>query len=97
VGGDIRQNKKTFLMLHALEVADSNQKKTLQKMMKQDSEDKVQKVISIFKACNVDEWAKALKEKYLQTALKHLDDIAVLSTRKKPLQELAEFLIQRDY
>jgi len=97
VGGDIRQNKKTFLMLHALEVADTDQKDILQQLMKQDSEDKVQKVISIFKACNVDEWAMALKEKYLQTALKHLDDIAVLSTRKKPLQELAEFLIQRDY
>ena len=42
-------------------------------------------------------YAKELKEKYLQTALKHLDDIAVMSIRKKPLQELAEFMIQREY
>jgi geranylgeranyl diphosphate synthase type II len=45
----------------------------------------------------VDAWATSLKEKYLQTALQHLDDIAVVSTRKKPLMELADFLIQRDY
>jgi hypothetical protein len=29
--------------------------------------------------------------------LKHLDDIAVMSVRKKPLADLAEFLIQREY
>jgi geranylgeranyl diphosphate synthase type II len=45
----------------------------------------------------VDEWAKSLKEKYLQTALQHLEDIAVVSNRKKALVELADFLIQRDY
>ncbi len=96
-GGDIRQNKKTFLLLHALEVTDAEQKKTLKRVMNENPADKVQKVLSIFKACNVDEWAMQLKEKYLATALKHLDDIAVMSVRKKPLEELALFLIQRDY
>jgi geranylgeranyl diphosphate synthase type II len=97
VGGDIRQNKKTFLLLHALEVADAEQKKQLQQLMQEDSPAKVQTVVDIFRACDVDGWAMALKEKYLQTALHHLDEIAVLSLRKKPLRELAEFLIHRDY
>ena len=97
VGGDIRQNKKTFLLLHALEVADADQKKLLQQLMIQNPTDKVQQVLEIFKTCGVDEWAKELKEKYLQTALTHLNDIAVLSSRKKPLEELAAFLIQREY
>jgi geranylgeranyl diphosphate synthase type II len=97
VGGDIRQNKKTFLLLHALEVATPEQKEILQQLMHQNSPDKVQKVLAVFKECNVDEWANKLKEKYLQTALTHLDAIAVLSIRKKPLEELANFLIQREY
>lgn len=97
VGGDIRQNKKTFLLLHALEAADAEQKKLLQELMACNTPDKVQEVLAIFKACGADEWAKELKEKYLQTALTHLHDIAVLSSRKKPLEELAEFLIQREY
>lgn len=97
VGGDIRQNKKTFLLLHALEVADAQQKKRLQQLMQEDAAGKVEEVLSIFKACNVDAWAFALKEKYLQAALDHLDAIAVVSARKKPLKELAEFLIQREY
>ena len=97
VGGDIHQNKKTFLLIHALETANPNQKKSLQNLMKQHSTDKVQQVLSIFKDCGVDEWAKELKEKYLKTALQHLEDIAVMSIRKNPLADLAAYLIQRDY
>lgn len=97
VGGDIRQNKKTFLMLHALEVADADQRKELNRLMQQHTPDKVEKVLAIFRVCNVDAWAVELKEKYLQTALQHLESIAVMSVRKKPLLELAEFLIQREY
>lgn len=96
-GGDIRQNKKTFLLLYALKTASPEQKKSLQSLMQQNTADKVQKVVSIFKDCNVDQWAKELKEKYLQTALGHLAGIAVMEVRKKPLEELAYFLIQREF
>jgi geranylgeranyl diphosphate synthase type II len=97
VGGDIRQNKKTFLMLHALEVASNEQQLQLQQLMQENPADKVQQVLEIFKACNVDDWAKELKQQYVATAFKHLEDIAVTSTRKQPLRELAEFLVQRDF
>ena len=42
------------------------------------------------------EYAVQLKEKYIETALQHLEDIAVVSIRKKPLTELANFLVQRE-
>jgi geranylgeranyl diphosphate synthase type II len=45
----------------------------------------------------VDEWALELKNKYLDEALEHLEDIAVLSKRKQPLAELARFLVQREH
>lgn len=96
VGGDIKQNKKTFLLLHALDTANDQQKKELQYLMEQNPPDKIDKVLAIYKACGVDEWALTLKNNYLNTALQHLDDIAVVSGRKKPLQELAAYLIQRD-
>lgn len=97
VGGDIRQNKKTFLMLHALEVANQEQRNRLLQLMQLNPSDKVEQVLQIFRDCNIDEWAKELKDKYLQTALQHLEAIAVRSVRKEPLQELANFLIQREY
>ncbi|WP_018612229.1 polyprenyl synthetase family protein [Segetibacter koreensis] len=97
VGGDIVANKKTFLMIHALEVATNEQKEELQNIMAINPEDKVKKVLSIYKSCGVDEWARSLKEKYVTEAFQHLEDIAVLSVRKKPLQQLASFLVQREY
>ncbi|MGG9971969.1 polyprenyl synthetase family protein [Ferruginibacter sp. SUN002] len=96
IGGDILANKKTFLMIHAFETASAEQLATLKKLMTDNPSDKVEKVVQIFNDCKVGEWAQQLKEKYLQTALQHLDDVAVLSNRKQPLVELANYLIQRE-
>lgn len=97
VGGDIKQNKKTFLMIHALEVASSEQKQRIQQLVLENPANKVAEMLAIYKACGVDEWAKELKEKYYQAAIQNLEDIAVRNIRKKPLVELASFLIQREH
>ena len=97
VGGDILANKKTFLLIHALETASDAQKKELSKLMNGNSSSKVHKVTQIFLENKVDEWALSLKNKYLDEALSHLEDIAVISKRKEPLKELAQFLVQREH
>ena len=96
IGGDILSNKKTFLLIHAMETASPLQKQTLQELMTQDVPGKIEKVTEIFKQCKVDDWAMELKNKYLQTALQHLEDTAVVKARKQPLLDLASFLIQRE-
>ena len=95
-GGDIKQNKKTFLLLHALAVANKEQKTELEALLKSNSEDKVEKVLAIFKTCGVDAWAEDLKAKYLKEAFEHLEAIAVVSNRKQPLIELANYLMNRN-
>lgn len=97
VGGDIAANKKTFLAIHALDAAAPNERTELEALMKSDTPDKVAQILEAYKKHGVDEWAKKLKTKYITEALQHLDDIAVLSIRKKPLEQLATFLVQRDY
>jgi geranylgeranyl diphosphate synthase type II len=97
VGGDILANKKTFLLIHALEVTNESQKKELKKLLKNDSNDKVGKMIQLFRDSKVDEWALQLKNKFLNEAMNHLEDIAVLSKRKEPLKEVAHFLVARDH
>jgi geranylgeranyl diphosphate synthase type II len=97
VGGDIRSNKKTFLLIQALETADPACKKELLRLLKTNDPGKVEKVKSIFRQCGVDLWAQELKDRFLQEAFSHLEDIAVLSKRKEPLKQLALFLISRDY
>ena len=94
-GGDIKQNKKTFLLIHALEVANAKQKAELHELMKSDAADKVEKVLAIFKACKVDAWAEELKAKYMNEAFAHLENIAVVEKRKQPIIDLAHYLMNR--
>ncbi len=95
IGGDILANKKTFLLIHAMESL--SHKKELEELIKTNPDDKVEKVVIVYKKCKADEWALQLKNKYFDEALNHLEDIAVLSKRKQPLRELALFLVQRDF
>lgn len=96
-GGDILANKKTFLLIHALETATGEQRAELEALLQTQAANKVHGVLKMFAQCGVDAWAMQLKERYLQEALQHLDDIAVVSKRKEPLRELALFLIQREH
>lgn len=97
IGGDILANKKTFLLIHAFETVSGTQKDELNELLAANAANKVERVIKIFRDCKVDEWAVALKNKYLDEALLHLEDIAVVSKRKQPLKELAQFLIKREH
>ena len=97
VGGDILANKKTFLMIHALQTASISARQELVRLMQENPSDKVEKVLQIFRDCRIETWAQQLKEQFVQTGLQHLEDIAVLKKRKEPLQELALFLTNRTY
>lgn len=96
VGGDILANKKTFLLIHTMENATVSQQDLLKVLLQNNASDKISKMQQLYKDCKADTWALQLKSKYLNEALAHLDDIAVLSKRKKPLQELAHYLISRE-
>lgn len=97
VGGDILANKKTFLMIQAYEACSLQQKAELDELLQTNNPGKVEKVLSIFRSCGVDDWARSLQEKYVQKAHKNLDDIAVLNKRKQPMKELADVLVKREY
>jgi len=96
-GGDIMANKKTFLMIKALESANPAQLKELKRLMNENPDDKVARVLSVFDDCGVNKWAANLKEKYISEAFDHLEEMAVVSVRKEPLRELAHFLVQREH
>lgn len=79
-----------------MNVCSKVQLEELHQLLEHNDDDKIQKVISIYKSCNVDEWAKELKQKYMSKALEHLEEIAVLSVRKKPLEALSHYLLDRE-
>lgn len=95
-GGDIMANKKTFLLLQAMNVASVSQKKELNSLLQSDDESKIELVLDIYRDCQIDQWAKELKQQYFSVAMHHLEETAVLSARKSPLEELAKDLMERE-
>lgn len=95
-GGDILANKKTFLLIHALEAGTTSQIAELRELMKNDDENKIQQVLNIYTDCNVQDWAMKLKQKFMAAAMENLEDTAVISSRKKQLEELAYYLLDRE-
>ncbi len=95
-GGDIIANKKTFLLVHALERATVSQIKAVKELMQTQAPDKVKRVTEIYRATGVDKAAERAKRKYMETAYFHLAGIAVPPERKVPLKELAEYLLERE-
>jgi geranylgeranyl diphosphate synthase, type II len=89
-------NKKTFLMIHALETTTPARQEELKMLMRENPADKVPRVLEIFRETGIEQWALALKDQYLSVAFQHLEDIAVVSSRKQPLMRLAQYLVQRD-
>lgn len=97
VGGDIRRNKKTFLLIKARETVSGAQKVQLERLLENNEEGKVEKILAIYKDCGIDEWAKHLQKQYADKAFQNLEDVVVINARKKPLHDLAEYLLHREY
>lgn len=95
-GGDIEANKKTFLLIHALNNSTQVQRVKLNELMNTSHSDKVDEILQLFEQCGARQWALELKEKFVTEALQHLDDVAVLSSRKQPLTDLTAYLIHRE-
>lgn len=95
-GGDIMSNKKTFLLLHALQVCDDGQREELKKWRACEDESKIEPILQVYRSCSADQWAKELKQNYLDKALYDLEEIAVLSARKETLRTLASVLMERE-
>jgi len=94
LGGDILANKKTFLYLKALQLADDIAKKQLQDYYtSEDSEGKISAVKGIFKSFDIEKHTLDMMKAYYTKAIKHLD--AIDSNNKAPLIAFSESLMDR--
>ncbi|MEM6967628.1 MAG: polyprenyl synthetase family protein [Bacteroidota bacterium] len=100
VGGDIAQNKKTFLVLKTMELADDEGKGKLSYLMNEttiiDEREKINAVKSVFDQFQVRSISTALMEKYLATAFEHLGKISIEEERKVGLRQIANRLMGRE-
>jgi geranylgeranyl diphosphate synthase, type II len=97
-GGDIVANKKTFLLVKALEVANTEQRKQLQEQYstrESDAETKVKTVVELFDKLNVKTITENIANDYIEKAFSLLEKTSADGKRKKELTLLASSLIGR--
>lgn len=95
-GGDIKANKKTYLLLKALENANALQRQAILALLQRDDESKIPAMLALFTNTGADEACKEAIAHYSQLAFDCLEDAAVQSVRKKPLHDLASYLLTRE-
>ncbi len=99
IGGDIVQNKKTFLVIKALEVADPELRRELLHFLTTPTANerlKVDRVTAILYELNIPEAAEATKRRHQQFAFDQFRAVGVGEERKEPLRQLAQQLLGRE-
>jgi len=99
LGTDIVDNKKTFLVIQALNAASPSQKEELTGWLTRkefDREEKIEALTALFDALHVKELTKKKIRDYYQMALASLDKLNRPEERKSELYNFASFLMNRN-
>lgn len=98
-GGDIADNKKTYLYLKALQLASADDKALLNKyftMPKGRDDSKMKAVLDIYAKYNVREIVTELMTSYYESAVRRLNEIAIPEEKKAVLRGYAKYLYTRE-
>lgn len=98
-GTDIADNKKTFLYLKSLELAEKDDKEVLTKYFSSTNFDRKEKedaIKSIYHKLNLKQIAQKLMQDYNNKAMESLDKIGVDNQRKQTLISFANKLMHRN-
>ncbi|MDH6358106.1 polyprenyl synthetase family protein [Parabacteroides sp. PF5-9] len=98
IGGDILCNKKTFLLINALKLADQEQKEQLLYWLNQDTFDPAEKISAvkkIFTELQLDKLSETKMKAYYTKALQHIQALYVSPKKTKILEDLFDQLMYR--
>ncbi len=99
VGGDIIANKKTFLLIAALEKAGQSERTSLEYWLNAkgfDKIEKVQAVTDIYHQLNIRQLTEAKMNQYFTLGLAGLEQVTADENRKAELKQFVEQLIHRE-
>lgn len=98
-GGDIIENKKTYLLINALQRAEGNNKVSLTEWIEKKEFDEKKKISSIKKIYNdlgIGDLTLAKASEYSEIAYNSLDKVGVPNGNKHQIIELIKYLLERD-
>ena len=99
VGGDIAENKKTFLLIKALELAKGQHAVLLQNAINNhifDGDEKIKQVRQVYDELNIPYITRKSILEYSDKAFSFLDSVQVSEERKSVLRQLALELMNRE-
>lgn len=96
-GGDIRANKKTYLMIKCRELANENHNRLLDELLAGDDTTKAEQVTRLFRDLKVDEYSREVINTYSDKAFDNLVQLQISNDKKEPLKALAAYLLNRQY
>ena len=98
IGGDILQNKKTYLLVTALNTARGKQKEELLALLVSSGSDKkIEGVKKIFEDLGVKAATEARIDSFFDQSIASLQAIDIADERKQPLLTLARMVHDRDF
>ena len=98
IGGDILCNKKTYMLINALRLANEDQHRELVGWLSRsdyDPEEKIHAVTALYDAIGIRSLAEQKINAYFEAALQSLEQVALTAERKQPLRDLATSLLGR--
>lgn len=98
IGGDIIENKKTYLYLKAISDGSASEKEQLLHLYSitpKENQDKIESVKSIFISSGSDQKTRQAIEKYTQKAFETLQRMEIPADKKQQLREFGEELMDR--
>lgn len=99
IGGDIMNNKKTFMLINAINRASGNDRKELLQWIDADNPDrneKVAAVTAIYNRLDIRAIAEAAMDQYNDRALAIIDTIAIGDEAKQVFRDFANMLMHRN-
>ncbi|PSK92206.1 polyprenyl synthetase family protein [Taibaiella chishuiensis] len=94
-GGDIRANKKTFLMIKCRELAGAAATQLLGELLLRDDEEKVEQVTGLLRDLEVDAISRSMIHEFSDKAFGNLEQLDIEPAKKQPLMALAAYLLNR--
>lgn len=99
IGGDITSNKKTFMLINALQLAEGEDKAELLRWIEAtdfDRNEKINAVTALYNKLGIDRLAQEKIEYYFAQSRKYLDAVKVPSERKEALEQYTNKMMKRN-
>lgn len=98
IGGDIIQNKKTYLYLKALDLSDTGSRQELEKIYNENNlpeKEKIEKVKNLFEKVEVRKHTENLILELTENAMDHFDALSIPKEKLGEIKKIAEYLLKR--